>query len=98
MSLYSVIIPVYKSTRSLEIIASEIRDLEVDKEIQFEIIFVNDSPFFMDTNRVLEDLKQKYRNTKVITLRKNQGQQIATLVGMSQATGDYIITMDDDLQ
>lgn len=34
----------------------------------------------------------------MLTLRKNQGQHIATLVGLSQASGDYIITMDDDLQ
>lgn len=98
MSLYSIIIPVYKSTKSLEIITSEINNLEKEENFNFEIIFVNDSPFFVDTQAILNNLREKYSNVKVVNLRKNQGQHIATLAGMSLATGDFIITMDDDLQ
>src|SRR5680860_174302 len=98
MALYSIVIPVFKSTKSLELIVSELMDVQTEKGFQFEIIFVNDSPFFIDTGVFLERLKKKYNNIKVLTLRKNQGQHIATLVGLSQASGDYIITMDDDLQ
>ncbi len=98
MALYSIVIPVFKSTKSLELIVSGLNELNTDEGFQFEIIFVNDSPFFMDTAVYLEGLKKKYNNIKVLTLRKNQGQHIATLVGLSQASGDYILTMDDDLQ
>ncbi len=98
MALYSVVIPVFKSTNSLGMIVSELNAINAEKGFQFEIIFVNDSPFFLDTGVFLERLKKKYNNIKVLTLRKNQGQHIATLVGLSQASGDYIITMDDDLQ
>lgn len=98
MALYSVVIPVFKSTNSLGMIVSELNAINAEKGFQFEIIFVNDSPFFIDTGVVLEELKREYNNIKVLTLRKNQGQHIATLVGLNQASGDYIITMDDDLQ
>ncbi|MFN4762598.1 glycosyltransferase [Gillisia sp. Q332] len=98
MALFSVVIPVFKSTKSLGMIVSELNAINAEKGFQFEIIFVNDSPFFLDTGVFLERLKKKYNNIKVLTLRKNQGQHIATLVGLSQASGDYIITMDDDLQ
>ncbi len=98
MALYSIVIPVFKSTKSLDLIVSELNELHTQKAFQFEIIFVNDSPFFIETGVFLERLKKKNTNIKVLTLRKNQGQHIATLVGLSQASGDYIITMDDDLQ
>lgn len=98
MALYSIVIPVFKSTKSLELIVSDLDEIHAEKGFQFEIIFVNDSPFFIDTGVFLNRLERKYGNIKVLTLRKNQGQHVATLVGLSKATGDYIITMDDDLQ
>ncbi len=98
MALYSIVIPVFKSTKSLELIVSDLDEIHAEKGFQFEIVFVNDSPFFIDTGVFLNRLERKYGNIKVLTLRKNQGQHVATLVGLSKATGDYIITMDDDLQ
>ena len=96
--LYSVVIPVFKSSKSLEILISELENISSEFNYRFEILLVNDSPFSLDTKSCLENLKNEYSNVKIVTLRKNQGQQMATLVGMSQSTGDYIITMDDDLQ
>ena len=98
MSLYSVVIPVYKSSKSLEVIAKQLFDLQEKNSYDFEIIFVNDSPFFVDTIHSLEKIKKKDSRVKVLQLRKNQGQHIATLLGLSMAKGEYIITMDDDLQ
>lgn len=96
--LYSIIIPVYKSANSLEILAEEFLNLQKEQGYQLEVIFVNDSPFFLETNKVLQKLEVTYDNVTSINLRKNQGQHMALLVGMSKAKGDYIITMDDDLQ
>lgn len=96
--LISIVIPVYKSTSSLEIIAQQIIDLQNKTGYQFEVIFVNDSPFSRDTCKTLAKLGEAYHNVKIITLRKNQGQHTALLVGMSQASGHYIINMDDDMQ
>lgn len=98
MLKFSIIIPVYKSAKSLEIIAENFELLQKEEAYYFEIIFVNDSPFALATAQTLEKLQNAYANIKVYNLRKNQGQHIATLVGMSKATGDYVITMDDDLQ
>jgi glycosyltransferase involved in cell wall biosynthesis len=59
---------------------------------------VNDSPFFLPTVKTLRSLVSKYSFVKSISPRKNRGNQMARLVGLRQAEGDYIITMDDDLQ
>lgn len=96
--LISVVIPVYKSTKSLEIITEEIRLLFSKLELSYELIFVNDSPSYFSTNKTLNSLKNKDENVKVYTLRKNQGQHIAVLAGMKMSSGNYIITLDDDLQ
>ena len=98
MPKYSIIIPVYKSTKSLEIIAGQVKELERYTGLSFELIFINDCPKFLDTSKTLEKLKEGYGNVKVVTLRKNKGQHIALLIGIKMAIGDYIITMDDDLQ
>jgi dolichol-phosphate mannosyltransferase/undecaprenyl-phosphate 4-deoxy-4-formamido-L-arabinose transferase len=98
MSVISIVIPVYKSTKSLEIISKQVFDLQQQSNLIYELIFVNDSPGFLDTAKTLEKILFNYPDTRVISLRKNQGQHLAILVGINHAKGDFIITMDDDLQ
>ena len=95
---FSIVIPVYKSTQSLILITDEIAKLIAEKTLGFEVIFINDSPFFLETKEILANLEKRFDFVRIITLRKNQGQHLATLAGISQSSGDYIITMDDDLQ
>lgn len=96
--MISVIIPVYKSTKSLEVLVNQISSLGSKEKYEFEIIFVNDSPFFLDTRKELESIDKKYDFVTVINLRKNQGQHTALLVGLNESQGEYVVTMDDDLQ
>jgi len=95
---YSVVIPVYKSASSLQEIVKQFKVLQQNHKLKFEIIFVNDSPFYEETSEVLTSLINNNDFVKVITLRKNQGQHLALIVGLSYAKGEYVITMDDDLQ
>jgi dolichol-phosphate mannosyltransferase/undecaprenyl-phosphate 4-deoxy-4-formamido-L-arabinose transferase len=96
---YSIVIPVYKSSSSLIEIAERIEGLFSEiPDTTYELIFVNDSPFFKKTVETLQDLSRKNPKIIVIELMKNYGQQPATLCGINHARGDYIITMDDDLQ
>ncbi|NBC03930.1 MAG: glycosyltransferase [Bacteroidetes bacterium] len=98
MDSCSIVIPVYKSSKSIEILVEQIIELGNKLEQNFEVILVNDSPFFLDTVQSLKRLTEKYPSLITITLRKNQGQHVALLVGLKKATGQYVITMDDDLQ
>jgi len=96
---YSIVIPVYKSTSSLIELANRIDKLFISMPGNvYELIFVNDSPFDSKTVKTLESLARKSPNVIVIELMKNFGQQAAILCGIDFATGDYIVTMDDDLQ
>lgn len=98
MKHVSIVIPVYKSSKSLEIIAQQISKLQEQTGYLFDLIFVNDSPGYKETMVSLKRIVKLNKNVRYYTLRKNQGQHTALLVGMQKATGDFIITMDDDLQ
>ncbi|MEJ7820913.1 MAG: glycosyltransferase [Chitinophagaceae bacterium] len=98
MIKYSIVVPVYKSSKSLEILTKQLLELADRTSYEFELILVNDSPFHGETNVALQKICAEENWIKVITLRKTQGQHLALLIGMAHASGDYIITMDDDLQ
>lgn len=98
MALISIVIPVYRSTESLFILARQLFELEKQLAHDFELVLVNDSPDFSDTLLALKEVRAEFPKAKVVTLRKNQGQHMALLVGLNEAKGEYIVTMDDDLQ
>lgn len=94
----SVVIPVYKSTKSLIEIVEQVEKFFLGKDFEYEIIFINDSPSYEPTNETLNSLKLKSKNVVVLKNRKNIGQQLTLLVGLYHSKGDYVITIDDDLQ
>ena len=97
--LYSIVIPVYGTTQSLVEIAERVK--VVFQELpgkSYELIFVNDCSSHDGTAPTLQSLYQHDPNVCIITLSRNFGQQSATLCGIHHAKGDFIITMDDDLQ
>jgi glycosyltransferase involved in cell wall biosynthesis len=94
----SVVIPVYRSEASLELLVSRLVAVLEVLSRPFEIILVDDgSP---DSSwEVLKKLKQSYGPVvKIASLLKNSGQHNALLCGFSLVSGDVVITMDDDLQ
>jgi len=97
--LFSIIVPVYKSTTSLKKLANRIKDtFDLIENADYELIFINDSPYYKSTVECLLNLSKNDDKVVVIEFMKNYGQQAATLAGIEYATGDYLITMDDDLQ
>jgi undecaprenyl-phosphate 4-deoxy-4-formamido-L-arabinose transferase len=95
---YSVIVPVFNSEQSLEELFSGIQQVFADMGATFEVIFVDDcSPD--GSWAVLERLKKQFPDTvTAIRLSKNFGQHNATICGMGFAKGEFVITIDDDLQ
>jgi glycosyltransferase involved in cell wall biosynthesis len=96
---YSIVIPVYNTTHSLvEFVARTGKVFREYVREDFEIIFVDDASPNPETWKTLEGLARKNKEVKTIQLMRNFGQHAATLCGLSVSNGDYIITMDDDLQ
>jgi dolichol-phosphate mannosyltransferase/undecaprenyl-phosphate 4-deoxy-4-formamido-L-arabinose transferase len=93
----SVVIPVYNSEKSLEELCHRI-DCTLKKiGRDYEIILVDDGS--LDNSwMVLKTLRFRNRKAKIIRLGRNFGQSNALMCGLHHASGDLIVTMDDDLQ
>ena len=97
---YSVVIPCYGTDKSIIELAKRIHLLFTDhiKE-NYEVIFIDDFSPNINTWTTLKDVKQMFpHNTSIIQLTRNFGKAGAVLCGFSKVKGDYVITLDDDLQ
>ena len=94
---YSVVIPVYNTTKVLFDLQQQINKVFQSMDESYELIFVNDHSPKKETWEVLKEISNA-EHTRAINLTRNFGQQAATLCGLACAKGTYIITMDDDLQ
>ena len=93
----SVVVPVYRSEKSLVELCERILTASHALNVVPELILVDDcSP---DKSwSVITQLAEQYVPVRGIQLMANRGQGVATLCGLEQSTGDYIVTIDDDLQ
>lgn len=95
--LYSVVVPVYNSEKSLPILCERLKKVFLQLNEEFELILVDDSSKD-GSYAVMQNLYEANANIKIIQMAKNFGQHKAILCGLHYAEGDFIITMDDDLQ
>lgn len=94
---YSVVIPVYSSARILPEFHRRLTTMMQGLGKPYEIIFVDDCG--RDNSwQVLQELVSTDSAVTAIQLMRNSGQSNATLCGLAHASGERIITMDDDLQ
>ena len=95
---YSVVVPVYNSKDTLRELYDRISKTFESSIKTYEVIFVEDGG--QDTSwDVLDSLKAEFpEHITAIKLNKNYGQHNATICGFQFASGDYVITIDDDLQ
>lgn len=98
--LYSVIIPCYRSSATIEHVVDTTREEMVRlKKENVEFILVNDcSPDEGKTIAKLREMAKKYQDVKAIDLAMNSGQHNALMAALRHAKGDVIIGMDDDGQ
>lgn len=95
--LYSIIIPVYNGEQTVEKLYDRIKQFFADK-YNYEVIFVYDCGKDNSWEALLRIKKQNPQNVKLIRLSRNYGQHNALICGFEYAKGDFIVTMDEDLQ
>jgi len=94
---YSVIIPAYHASQSIEKLYEELKKYFNSIGKSFEIIIVDDCSTD-NTWEVLKKLKSANTNVKIVRFAKNFGQHATTLCGFSFARGKFVLTMDDDIE
>ena len=93
----SIIIPLLNESESIEELHQWIHASLSNHNYDFEIIYVDDGSTD-DSWEVIERLVQQNKNTQGIRFQKNFGKSQALHAGFKLAAGDYVMTMDADLQ
>ncbi|KAB0666524.1 glycosyltransferase [Oryzomonas japonica] len=100
----SIVIPVYRGEHTLPVLVEEIAPLIYRQTtpngncfMVREVLLVHDcGPDRSD--ETLEFLSTQYPFVRTVWLSRNYGQHAATLAGMASATGDWVVTIDEDGQ
>ena len=90
----SIVVPVYNSEETLVQLTESLLKLEVGN---VELILVNDGSEDGSAS-VCEQLTETYNNIVFIDLARNFGEHNAVLAGLRYTSGEYVITIDDDMQ
>ncbi|MCZ2393657.1 MAG: glycosyltransferase [Chitinophagales bacterium] len=93
----SIVIPVYNSEQSLPIICHQIEELFSKRNLNYEIILVDDNSADLSW-KIIQKLSNRDLHIRGIHLPQNKGQFLATLIGIEASKGKYIVNMDDDME
>ena len=98
-NLYSIIVPVLNITSSLIELSNRIEAVMTSQGYTYEIIFIDDGSTNPETLKTMKDIQtNSSQDITIISFFKNFGQQAAILAGISNSKGNYLITMDGDLE
>jgi len=96
---FSVVVPIFQSTDSVvELVARTTRLFDEVLNESFEILLVDDGSDLAQTWPMLVRLAKADPRVRAIRLMRNFGKPAAVLCGFSHARGQWIVTIDDDLQ
>jgi undecaprenyl-phosphate 4-deoxy-4-formamido-L-arabinose transferase len=94
----SVVIPVYNEEAVLPSLFARLYPTLDALKVSYEIVFVNDG----SRDRSVALLRQQFllrpRHTRVVLFHANFGQHSAVMAGLAYARGEYVVTLDADLQ
>jgi len=94
--LTSIVVPIYNEVENLQLVSDEICAVMNSSGRQYNIVFVDDG----STDGSTDVLRELAKNpvVQVVLLRRNFGQTAAMHAGIQMAEGEFIVTMDGDLQ
>jgi len=93
----SIVVPLYNEEESLRELTYQIVGVVKEMGNPYEIIFIDDGSSDRSFE-VLKELHKENSRVKVIQFRRNFGKSAALSVGFKEASGEFIISMDADLQ
>jgi dolichol-phosphate mannosyltransferase len=93
----SVVIPMYNEEEVLPLLVERLRPLLDAMGITYEVVAVDDGSKDL-TAALLQRYHREWPQLRVVRLRANAGHQAAISAGLVTALGDYVVTIDADLQ
>ena len=97
MKKISLVVPCYNEQEVIKLFYAEIQKIKKEfKNVEFEIIFVNDGSKDK-TLELMRELSEK-KDVRYVSFSRNFGKEAAMYAGLEASTGDYVAIMDADLQ
>ncbi len=93
----SVVIPIYNEQEVLPLLVARLRPLLDGLGVDYEVVAVDDGSTDL-TPALLHRQHREWPRLRVVRLRANAGHQAAISAGLVSARGDYVVTIDADLQ
>src|SRR6202166_3141990 len=94
----SVVIPVYNEEAVLPALFGRLYPALDALGITYEIVFVNDGSKDRSVALLREQFSLRPQHTRVVLFHANFGQHSAVMAGLAYSRGEYVVTLDADLQ
>lgn len=95
--MISVVVPVLNEEESLEHFYKALKEVLPSLDKEYEVVFIDDGSAD-GSLEILKALVERDRHVRVFSFRRNLGKSEALTFGFAKAKGDYIVTLDADLQ
>lgn len=91
----SIIAPVFNECESIAKFCESLRAVMGDLKLRYEVIFVDDG----STDGSFDELKKiNWPEMRILRFLQNSGHQSALDAGYREAVGDFVVTLDSDMQ
>ncbi len=93
----SVVVPMYNEEAVLPLLVERLRPAADGWGVSYEVLCVDDGSTD-GTPVLLQRLRREWPQVRVLRLRANAGHQAAISAGLARARGQWMVTLDADLQ
>lgn len=97
MVMLSIVVPVFNEQESLQELLTRIGAVATRENYAYEVLLVDDGSSDQSWNTI-EQLGRTHPETRGLRLRRNFGKAAALAAGFEHVRGQFVITMDADLQ
>lgn len=95
----SIVIPAYNEGKTIHFLLSKIRAVQLTNNIQKELLIINDCSTDNTDDAIIDYMKNAPgMNIKYYKQNKNLGKGAAIHKGIAEATGEFLIIQDADLE
>lgn len=93
----SVVVPMFNEQDVLPLFVKRLRPVLDELATGYEVVCVDDGSSDA-TAALLQHFRRNWPELRIISLRANSGHQAAISAGLARARGDWMVTIDADLQ
>ncbi|MFJ3791739.1 glycosyltransferase family 2 protein [Kitasatospora sp. NPDC090091] len=93
----SIVMPIYNEQEALPLTVERLRPILDGLDVTYEVVGVDDGS--TDATPVLmQKIRQDWPEFRIVRFARNSGHQAALAAGIHRAFGDYVVSIDADLQ